>query len=235
MKMKKILILLFLAVAIFGIIAPINGVESSISSEDKIYSIDSKKKAASLKITWNGNGGKIGSKKTTVTTVQKGSTLNKIATTPKRSGYTFNGWYTQKTGGKKISKNTKPTMSVTFYAQWKKASVNSNIDSKLIGVWRYYMILPSSSYTDGYSYSFNKDGSFKYFVGSSVWDGKFYTSGGKIYLSDMIDKASGTKWGNKVVEYQLGADNRGSYLLASPLNRDETYFNIKPLMKFYDH
>jgi len=153
MKMKTIVVLLFFAVAIFGIMAPINAVESSISSENKIYSIESKKKAVNLKITWNANGGKLGSKKTTVTTVKKGSKLNKLLATPKRSGYSFNGWYTKKTGGKKITKNTKPSKSVTYYAQWKKGSsrVLNSEEKKLVGTWgnEYDGFMRFTFYADG--------------------------------------------------------------------------------------
>lgn len=40
--------------------------------------------------------------------------------TPVRTGYTFNGWFTAKTGGKKISKDTKveTTSNQTIFAQW---------------------------------------------------------------------------------------------------------------------
>ena len=39
----------------------------------------------------NANGGKIGSKKTVVTTVKKGSKIAKLPATPKLSGYIFSG------------------------------------------------------------------------------------------------------------------------------------------------
>ena len=38
--------------------------------------------------------------------------------TPVRKGYTFNGWYTAKTKGAKISANTTVSKAVTYYAQW---------------------------------------------------------------------------------------------------------------------
>ena len=37
---------------------------------------------------------------------------------PTRKGYTFNGWYTKKSGGTKIKTTTKVTKDVTYYAQW---------------------------------------------------------------------------------------------------------------------
>ncbi|MCL2115302.1 MAG: InlB B-repeat-containing protein [Methanobrevibacter sp.] len=123
MNIKKIFVLLLFLVAIIGIIAPVNATIDPINSENKVYTIGSKEKTAKFKITWNANGGKIGNKKTTVTTVKKGNKINKLATTPKRSGYTFKGWYTKKTGGKKISVNTKPSKSVTLYASGQKRQI----------------------------------------------------------------------------------------------------------------
>ena len=38
---------------------------------------------------------------------------------PTRKGYTFQGWFTAKTKGTKISVNTTVSKSVTYYAQWK--------------------------------------------------------------------------------------------------------------------
>ena len=43
-----------------------------------------------------------------------------IGTLPstQRTGYTFDGWYTSKTGGNKITENTKVTSDITYYAHW---------------------------------------------------------------------------------------------------------------------
>ena len=41
--------------------------------------------------------------------------------TPAREGYTFDGWYTEKTGGTKISTDTVFTTSTTVYAHWSTA------------------------------------------------------------------------------------------------------------------
>ncbi len=38
---------------------------------------------------------------------------------PTRAGYSFAGWYTKKSGGKKVTSKTKITKNVTFYAHWK--------------------------------------------------------------------------------------------------------------------
>jgi uncharacterized repeat protein (TIGR02543 family) len=59
-----------------------------------------------------------GSKVASKTIVAK-KAVSKL-TTPKKNGYKFKGWYTKKSGGKKISKKTKITKNITYYAQWKK-------------------------------------------------------------------------------------------------------------------
>jgi uncharacterized repeat protein (TIGR02543 family) len=82
------------------------------------------KKVSTNKIIFNGNRGKIGSKKTVSVNIKKGTKIGKFPTTPKRNGYIFMGWYTKKTGGTKITKNTKPTKSVVYYAQWKDTPAN---------------------------------------------------------------------------------------------------------------
>ncbi|MDR1013684.1 MAG: InlB B-repeat-containing protein [Coriobacteriales bacterium] len=40
--------------------------------------------------------------------------------TPKRAGYKFDGWYTGKAKGTKVTAGTKVTRAVTLYAHWKR-------------------------------------------------------------------------------------------------------------------
>ena len=138
---------------------------TTVSNEknDNGVIFESKEKAVTYKVTWNANEGKIGSKNSVVTTVKKGSKIAKIPATPKRSGYTFGGWYTKKDGGKKITKNTKPTKSLTYYAQWNK-KLNSE-EKKLIGQWSHY-------FSGSTKWIFYENGNFirygDYSYGSSV-------------------------------------------------------------------
>lgn len=118
MNFKRILILLLFLVAIAGIIAPANALSDSYNIKTL-----SKEKSVKIKIKWDGNGGKVGTKTEVSTSLKKGSKINKLVITPKRAGYSFKGWYTKKTGGKKISKNTKPTKSVTYFAIGRKNQV----------------------------------------------------------------------------------------------------------------
>ena len=72
-------------------------------------------------VTLNANGGKVSGASTKDISVSKGSTYGTL-TTPTRSGYVFEGWYTAKTGGTKITSSTKVTITdkQTLYAHWLK-------------------------------------------------------------------------------------------------------------------
>ncbi len=88
---------------------------SSYSSESGItlYAIW---KANSYTVTFNANGGSCSTSSKSVTYNSTYGTLP----TPTRSGYSFNGWYTAKTGGTKISSSSKCTNvgNITLYAHW---------------------------------------------------------------------------------------------------------------------
>lgn len=80
--------------------------------------------AASWKITWNANGGKIGSVKKMTNKVKQGAKIGKkIPVKPVKTGFKFMGWYTKKAGGVKVTKTTKPVKNTTYYARWKPANV----------------------------------------------------------------------------------------------------------------
>ena len=197
-------------VAIIGIMAPIH----AKSSNNKV------------EIKWDANGGKIGSKKIVTTTVKKGS---KIGTLQKatRTGYTLKGWYTKKTGGTKITKDTKPKKSVTYYAQWIKEDAKS-----IVGKW-------VAKFNDGRdcisTYTFKKDGTytsdiFYDSVGNRDWTedkGNWKISGkNTLYLSSVesrgktsADTLSGdsgwSKWyslGDFSQPYIHLKDSKGEYL-----------------------
>ena len=128
--------------------------------------------------------------------MKKGSKINKLVATPKRSGYTFKGWYTKKSGGKKISVNSKPTKSVTVYAQWKKGSsrVLTAAEKKLVGVWGISPTLPIKDVKEWIE--FKKDGTFKYYISADDTygldkkrlniTGNYRVSSNKIYVSNQI-------------------------------------------------
>ena len=74
----------------------------------------------SLTVTWDAgsNGGTIDGKATYSETVQPNSKPTIPASLPVKTGYSFKGWYTAKTGGKLYSTVTSITASTTFYAQF---------------------------------------------------------------------------------------------------------------------
>ena len=67
-------------------------------------------------VSFNANGGTCGTASKTVTYGQAYGTLP----VPKRLGYTFAGWWTAKTGGKKVTASTVcyATSNYTLYARW---------------------------------------------------------------------------------------------------------------------
>ncbi|MCD7782596.1 MAG: InlB B-repeat-containing protein, partial [Firmicutes bacterium] len=68
-------------------------------------------------VTFNSNGGS----SVTSQTVNYGSTATQ-PTSPTRSGYTFDGWYTSSSGGSKYSFSTAVTSNLTLYAHWTASS-----------------------------------------------------------------------------------------------------------------
>lgn len=70
-------------------------------------------------VTFHKNGGSKVSKASI--TVEKGKKIGKLPTA-QRKGYAFQGWYTAKKGGAKITSSMKVTQNQTVYAQWKKVA-----------------------------------------------------------------------------------------------------------------
>lgn len=76
--------------------------------------------AKTLQVTFNKNASSA-TLSTKSKTVTAGSSYGSLPT-PKRKGYSFTGWYTKKSGGKKVTASTKvtSTKSHTLYARWTK-------------------------------------------------------------------------------------------------------------------
>ena len=91
---------------------------------------DQKAKAATVR--FNANGGKVSEYGRVVSLNKSIGALPK----PKRSGcWTFNGWYTAKTKGKKVTASTKVTKAMALYAQWLPLSLNASRKYRLsVGV-----------------------------------------------------------------------------------------------------
>jgi uncharacterized repeat protein (TIGR02543 family) len=77
-------------------------------------------KAKTINLTFQANGGKV-QKKKTATIKNTFDKKIKMAKNPVRKNHTFDGWYTRKKGGKKITQTTKvPSKNTTYYARWIK-------------------------------------------------------------------------------------------------------------------
>lgn len=87
-------------------------------------------KVSSCRVNYYPNGGQ-GS-----TVAKKIKKNAKLGTLPKvkRNGYTFDGWYTAKTKGTKVSVNTKVTKNLNLYAHWSKVKVARASVKKLTNV-----------------------------------------------------------------------------------------------------
>jgi uncharacterized repeat protein (TIGR02543 family) len=81
-------------------------------------------KTGALTATFDANGGSVGAKSKTVWAGGKYGTLP----TPKRSKYGFEGWYTKKTGGVKITPlSVVGNSSVRLYAHWQGGTTLSDL------------------------------------------------------------------------------------------------------------
>ena len=80
-----------------------------------LYAIWKKNAPTMCTLTYNANGGSVSPSSATF---EMGKTVT--LPTPTRSGYTFDGWYTAKDGGTKVSESLKVTANITLYAHWTK-------------------------------------------------------------------------------------------------------------------
>jgi uncharacterized repeat protein (TIGR02543 family) len=84
----------------------------SSESDNVVHAVN---KAKKITVKFKGNGGKVSKKSKRVTRGKKYGTLP----TATRSGYAFKGWYTKKSGGKRISKKSRVSSYYrTLYAHW---------------------------------------------------------------------------------------------------------------------
>lgn len=77
-------------------------------------------------ITFDTNGGDALDQTSLV--LREGDTLGELPA-PTCTGYTFKGWFTEKTGGTAVTKDTIPTADMTIYAQWEQVQ-NGNDSGK---------------------------------------------------------------------------------------------------------
>lgn len=112
---KRTISLLLIAVMVMSVIAV-----PTLFDNNNVYA--AKKKSTKVKVVYYANGGKFTKekykdKKTYTKKIKAGKKLGK-APTVTREGFTFLGWYTKKTKGKKVSSKTKIKSSKKYYAHW---------------------------------------------------------------------------------------------------------------------
>lgn len=81
-------------------------------AENKTYT--AQWKVIQYTVTFNANGGTVSP---TTRTVNHGAAVGELPT-PTYTGHTFNGWFTESTGGSQISASTTITYDVIYYAHW---------------------------------------------------------------------------------------------------------------------
>ena len=109
-----------------------------------------RKNTTTYTITLNANGGKV---TPTSLKVESGNAYFASLPTPTRAGYTFDGWYTTKTGTTKVTASTKATANRTIYAHWteKEEDTTSTVRFNANGgtvLLRYKSVLQGMRYRD---------------------------------------------------------------------------------------
>ena len=111
-------------------------------------------------ITFDANGGSV----SPVSVTTKDGKLESLPT-PTYDGYTFLGWYTEETGGEKVTTDTVFTKDTTIYAHWQKqaaqeytVTLNANggtINSGVITSYTYGVgaTLPTDVTREGYTFA----------------------------------------------------------------------------------
>ena len=90
------------------------------------------KKWPTVKVSFNANGGKCSTRSRNCYKTDKYSTLP----SPTRTGYTFLGWYSKKSGGTKITEASKvPSTATTLYAHWRINTYTVTLSDGWNGLW----------------------------------------------------------------------------------------------------
>lgn len=85
-------------------------------------------------INASGSGVKAYDKASNTTLYAKWNSASITLPTPSKTGYTFDGWYTQSSGGTKVSNTYTPAGNVTLYAHWTNVNYTLTINPNG-GIW----------------------------------------------------------------------------------------------------
>ena len=115
------------------IIPGVNDTESEETTDDVKYTL-----------VYDSNGGSEcdPSEKSVKAGQEWGSLCN-----PSYKGYKFNGWFTSKTGGNKITSNSKADKNIVVYAQWRANSTDTNAKTGVVAPILFLLVLGSISIT----------------------------------------------------------------------------------------
>ena len=120
-------------------------------------------------INASGSGVKAYDKASNTTLYAKWNSASITLPTPSKTGYTFDGWYTQSSGGTKVSNTYTPAGNVTLYAHWTNVNYTLTINPNG-GIWNNTTSNSTKTGTTnstlsianptpkGYTVSFNTDG-----------------------------------------------------------------------------
>jgi uncharacterized protein (TIGR02145 family)/uncharacterized repeat protein (TIGR02543 family) len=108
-----------------------SGASTATTNQISITMDDNKTLTASFEraaytITFDANGGSVSPTSGATGTDGKLASLP----TPTRTGYAFNGWFTETTGGTQVTTSTVFSVNATIYAQWGGATFTDSRDNK---------------------------------------------------------------------------------------------------------
>ncbi len=166
---------------------------TSIFSSNKTLYAQWKK--INLSLSFDGNGGKASK---SVMTIKNGNSVGTLPTA-KRKGYLFDGWYTSKNGGNKISSSTAPNDDTTYYARWTKVTVGKcSVDKPLVGLGKMTVSFESVSGAQGYELYYSQNSKMKKAKKRTIYNtevllknlkkGKTYYVRVRAYKKDSMDK-----------------------------------------------
>ena len=121
-------------------------------------------------INASGSGVKAYDKASNTTLYAKWNSASITLPTPSKTGYTFDGWYTQSSGGTKVSNTYTPAGNVTLYAHWTNVNYtltinpnggiwnNTTSNSTKTGTTNSTLSIANPTPPKGYTVSFNTNG-----------------------------------------------------------------------------
>ncbi|MCI1223588.1 MAG: InlB B-repeat-containing protein [Bifidobacterium subtile] len=210
---------------------------SKITASTKVSSVDAQtlyaqwvenkpKPVPSVTITFDANGGKFADGSASQRVSAKQGAKYALAKAPLRSGYSFSGWFTAKSGGSKVTGTPAATGSLTLYAQW-KAVPQAKVATAFSAAGSSSVTASSASVS-----ATLKDSAGKPVAGAAV---TFATADGKVSASvktSAFGVAKTTLTGLKAAtKYSVGAKYAGDATHSASTLGSPIAFTTKPAPK----